>query len=427
MTPEETTNIAVSETNEKAQVAIIAQASILNIEKNKKAYEDLRDEYAGITLPEFKDPDFKKVHKKITEGSGKLVKARTAADKLVKSEIAVLKEVEVMIKQAGEDLKAITIDTEREIKALKETAENLVEEDKQEQLRLAEEKKQARIAKLFELGLTYNGGNYSIGDLAITPVMIVQYSDNQFDGFVSQATAAYEAEQLRIAEEKAEAERLSELARQEQQKRDEEQLAQQQELTRQNQEQQAIIDADRREKELMRLERTEHRVDVLHAKGFEGDLKKGVLEYSSFAIKAGFICDATKSEWDARMVEFADYLESVSKPKEEPKATTPPQSNFTVVPVSSLPFIPEDEDEVPSANPIVVDEPFVAPPDTEKVVLLHFTNVYPFIDSKVGKSTLRLYPELFVEEAGKGLTKDDIAASGSISSDLLFYVIKGVK
>ena len=98
----ETTEI-LTEAQEKTQIAEIAKASILNIEKNKKAYEELRDEYKGITLPEFSDPEFKKTLKRLTEGSGKLVKARTAADKLVKAEIAILDEVKTMIKSAGED------------------------------------------------------------------------------------------------------------------------------------------------------------------------------------------------------------------------------------------------------------------------------------------------------------------------------------
>lgn len=422
----------ISPEQEKTQIAEIAKASILNIEKNKQAYEELRDEYTGITLPEFKDSEFKKTLKRLTEGSGKLVKARTAADKLVKSEIAMLDEVKTMIKSAGEDLKAITADTEKEVKSLKETAEGLVEDAKQEELRLLEEKKQARIAKLFELGLKFNGAYYEIGELNITPIQVTQYSEAQFEGFISQATVAYEAEQLRLAEEReAEEKRIAE------EKKQQEQLAEahrkeQEALTRANADKQSELDAINREREIMRLERTEARIDTLRRYEFLGSLKEGKFTRVGFILKAEFVVDAPKSEWDAKMAEWDAYLVETIKSKETKPQDAPVVLDTQVRPLNGSPIHFTEEEKESILNDVLVIEEAVKqdnefPVNDEMVinVLLKFSDNKPFIDTAIGKSTLRIYVEQFLDTAQDGLSADMVAASGSIGDELLFLVIKG--
>lgn len=362
------TTETLTEAQEKTQIAEIAKASILNIEKNKKAYEELRDEYKGITLPEFSDPEFKKTLKRLTEGSGKLVKARTAADKLVKAEIAILDEVKTMIKSAGEDLKAITAETEKEVKALKETAEDLVEQDKQEKERQLEEKKQARIAKLFELGAKHTGSFYRIGELTILPLQVTQYTEAQWEGFISQATVAYEAEQLRIAEEKeAEEKRIAE---------------------------------EKKAKDALELENAKKQSELDAAK------KK-------------------QEEQDALIAE----LQAKLKAQEPQKPAEPIVPSADIKPAetpkngSAIKFTDEQRESI--LNDVLVAEEAVKN-DTIGMITgcLYFTDEKPFIDTMIGKSTLRIYIEQTLDAAQDGLTPEMVAASGSIGDQLLYLVIK---
>lgn len=380
------TNTEITEptdAQEKTQIAEIAKASILNIEKNKKAYEELRDEYTGITLPEFTDPEFKKTLKRLTEGSGKLVKARTAADKLVKSEIAMLDEVKTMIKSAGEDLKAITADTEKEVKALKETAEQLVEDDKQEQLRQLEEKKQARIAKLFELGLKFNGAYYEIGELTLTSLQVTQYSEAQFEGFVSQAKVVYEAEQLRLAEEaEKEAKRIA----------DEKKAREEAE------------EAQRKAQELLAKENEAKQRELEAAKAKQKE-QDDLIASLQAQIKAQ---EATKPN-ALEILPSADI-----KPVETPKNG------------SAIKFTEEQRESI--LNDVLVAEEAVKNDNVGFGMVtgcLYFTDDKPFVDTLIGKATLRVYVEQTLDAAQDGLTPEMVAASGSIGDELLFLVIKG--
>lgn len=433
-TTEPTEEILIAE-QEKSQIAEIAKASILNIAKNKEAYEALRDEYTGITLPEFKDPEFKKIYKKVTEGSGKLVKARTAADKLVKSELALLDEVKTMIKSAGEDLKAITADTEKEIKGLKETAETLIEDDKQEQLRQIEEQKQARMVELLNLGFTAKPGYYELGDLNVTQMQLIQSTTAQWEGTIAQAKVVYEAEQLRIAEEKeAEEKRIAD----EKKAREEAEEAQrkaQELLTQQNEAKQKELEELNRERDIMRLQITEHRVDVLRAKGFEGDLKLGYLAYDSKKwgtykrVDAKTIVDYKKTEWDELILSIDNWIIETQKeikpaepailPSSDIKPVEPPKNG------AAIKFTEEQRESI--LNDVLVAEESVKSdlPNVNHEVRLTFNDDKPFIDTLVGKSTFRIYPEQFLDAAQDGLTPEMVAASGSIGDELLFLVIKG--
>lgn len=418
---------------EKTQIALMAKPSILNIAKNKEAYEALRDECTGITLPEFKDPEFKKTHKKVTELSGRLVKARTAATKLVKQEKDTLKQVINLIEAEGDKLIAITAESEKEIKSLKETADGLVEEEKQEIIRQAEEKKQVRIATLFDLGMKFNGAYYEMGDLSLTSIQVTQYSEAQFEGFVSQAKVVYEAEQLRIAEEaeKAESERLAQQAEHErlQAEYETEQLR----LRTEAADRQKELDKERQEKELMRFERTEHRVETLRRHDFIGDLKVGTMTRSSFILKAEFIVDATKAEWDAKMGEFEAYLIEISTPKETSTKEAPVVLDTQIRPLngSAIKFTEEQKESI-LHDVLVIEEAvkgdmsdeFPADENHTIATTLVFHTDCPYIDTPVGKSTLRIYVEQFLDEAQDGLTKENVAATGSIGDELLFMVIK---
>lgn len=424
----EITDIAISPEQESKEIATIAKASIANIEANKKAYEALRDEYKGTKAPELTDPEFKATLKKLTQGSGALVKARTAATKLGKQETDKLDKVKVMIKSAVEELIAITADTEKEIKAEKERAEQLVADEKAEKERQAEEAKQARIAKLYELGLTHNGSYYSLGDLSITPVQITQFTEAQFEGFVSQATVEFEAIKLKEAEEKAaEEKRISDEKKAADEQAEANRKAQEA-LARENEAKQKELDEMRKQQDLMRIQIAEHRVDVLKSKGFDGDLKKGYLAYDSEVwgtskrVDAKTIVDHTKTEWDELIKAIDVWLVEINKPK---PAVVPMSIAGLSKPLNGIPILE------PVADNEYMDEVLAQPNDSlvddgikyDQCILVFDTN-NPFIDTMVGKATLRVYTEGFLEAAQDGLAPEMVSATGHIGDGLLFMVIK---
>lgn len=405
----EITDPIISPEQESKEIATIAKASIANIEANKKAYEALRDEYKGTKAPELTDPEFKATLKKLTQGSGALVKARTAATKLGKQETDKLDKVKVMIKSAVEELIAITADTEKEIKAEKERAEQLVADEKAEKERQAEEAKQARIAKLYELGLTHNGSYYSLGDLSITPVQITQFTEAQFEGFVSQATVEFEALKLKEAEEKARQEQEQQELIAEQQRLQNENLQKQQELN----EQQALMAQ-------IIAERTEGRKKELSAKGFVYIERTNSYDYRNFVVPMATIQEATKPVFDEVLTKFDAFLAELQRPKET--ASSPQRA---IKPLNGIPILE------PVADNEYMDEVLAQPNDSlvddgikyDQCILVFDTN-NPFIDTMVGKATLRVYTEGFLEAAQDGLAPEMVSATGHIGDGLLFMVIK---
>ena len=370
----EITDPILSPEQESKEIAIIAKASIANIEANKKAYEALRDEYKGTKAPELTDPEFKATLKKLTQGSGALVKARTAATKLGKQETDKLDKVKVMIKSAVEELIAITADTEKEIKAEKERAEQMVADEKAEKERQAEEAKQARIAKLYELGLTHNGSYYSLGDLSITPVQITQFTEAQFEGFVAQATVEFEAIKLKEEEEKA---------RQEQEQAG--LIANQQKLQQENEAKQRELDeAARKQKEQDDL------IAELQAK-----------------LKAQ---EPVKQPEETKVV--ATYH---GKP-------SPLNGSHILEPVADNEYMDE---VLAQPNDGLVDDEFPTDDERWAVVTHRYTQSNPFRDVKVGPNIFRVYHEEFLDEVNKSVPADmKVISTGNFGSHELFMVIK---
>ncbi len=382
----EPTDIAVSEEQEKTEIAVIAQASIANIAQNTKTYEELRDKYKGTTSPaEFTDPDFKATHKLLTEGYNKLVKGRTAADKLVKQEVDKLKKVETLIKGAGEDLKKILAETEKEVKAEKEKADQIEIDHKAELVRQEEERKQARMLELLDLGFTAKVGYYQLGELNITQMQLINSTQAQWEGYVSQAKVIFEAEQLRIAEEKeAEEKRIAD------EKAENERLAAefkkaQEALTKHNAEQQKLLDEAK----------------------------------------------ANKEAQDKLIAELQAKLKAVEPVVQEAPKRVIPASIAGIVneqPVLNGTPVKFTEEERES----ILDDVFGK--EEEKSAKFYtastqFSDKRPYIEARVGKGEkapiFRIYVEEFLEEASAGLTKDQVSASGAFDgTDYLFMVIK---
>lgn len=430
----ESIEVIQTEYQENTDIAIIAKASIANIEANKKAYEELRDKYKGLKAPDFTDPEFKSTLKILTQGSGALVKARTAAAKLGKQETDKLDKVKLMIKGAVEDLISITAETEKEIKAEKERAEQIVEEDKQEQIRLAEEKKQLRMFELTQIGMVTKEGYYQLGDMSITLMELIQSTEAQWEGKVAQVKVIYEAEQLRLVEEaQKEAERLA------QEQRDREvaqatELAEKEALRLANEAKQAELDAARIEQDIMRAERAESRVDALKQRGFDGDLKVGKMRWGTFEFDASFIVDANKANWDSMLKEADDYKYEASQPKIveiKPAATPPVVLDTQIRPLNGTAIkFTEAERESIIESVLVGENEVTGEGVYGHDVTVSFTKEKPYIDAKVGKGDkapiFRIYVEAFLEEATAGITKEQVSATGDFEgTDFLFMVIKG--
>lgn len=403
MQTEEITDIALSEDQEKEQVETIVSASLANIQSNREILEGVAKQYSGIKINGIDD---KANYKTVSAGITATRSGRTTVAKLVKSGKSLLDKAKKRLDEEGEQLIAIVSPVELELKAEKERIDNLKLEAEQEELRKAEEKKQSRIAKLFELGLTFNGSYYSIGELSITPIQIVQYTEAQWEGFVAQATIEYEAVQLKIAEEE-EQRRLNE------QKLAEENQKQQAELERQRLENQRLQEQQNLLQQEILAERQETRVREIKSKDFVLVELRNCYEYRDFVISNAFILESTKAQWEEKIAAFEAYLEGLKKPN-EPIVV---QMN-SVVPEKLTP----QETETMLDDVFGVEEPKV--PEQSYTSQLTFTSTNPFKDVMVGKTTFRIYPELFVEEANSGLTKEMVAATGEFSDDLLFIVIK---
>lgn len=407
-TEEPTTELILSEDQENEQVQRIASASLTNIRENRKKLEELATTYKDITINGIDD---KANYKTVSAGITATRSARAAVAKLTKNEKGYLKKAAEMLDTESELLIAIVSPVENALKAEKERIDTLKEEAEQERLRLIEEQKQARIATLFKLGMKFNGAYYEIGELNLTSLQVTQYSEAQFEGFVTQAKVMYEAEQLRIAEEEEKLEQQRKSDEAEALKLKQENEAHQTALNNQNALMQEII-----------AERTESRIKDLKSRSFVEVKLRNCWEYRDFIVGNNFIETATKVDFDAKVVAFEVWLADFNKPKIA-------QLNILPTPVLIKATQNFNEQQEDALNDVLVAEECVkadwSEVDVSCTAHTTFTQDKPFIDTMIGKSTFRIYMEHFLDEAQEGLTKEMVAASGSISDDLLFLVIKG--
>lgn len=357
---DETTEITLSESEEKTEVAKIAQASIAKISEYKVTLQELVDKHKDVTFTDLKD---KEGIKAVGVAYSETRQARLAITNLGKQAVGTLKLVIKAVETEVDEAIEIVSPSEKRFKSDKDRIDDLKEEQRQEELRAAEEVKQTRVAKLVDLGLKFNGVNLEIGDLSISPVQIAHSTPAQWEAIEKQATVEYEAVQLKLAEEETERKRVAE-----------EVLKQQQELAKQNEAKQAELDKQ-----------------TALIKELQEKLKEAEVN------KPQPLINVEASREDAKVV-----------------------NNINNSPVGYLKE-PEKEtilDEVFGTSELEPAE------DYTQTVELKFSKATPFIDAKVGKSTLRIYTEQFLDEANEGLTKDMVAASGEINGELLFLVIK---
>lgn len=432
MKTDETTETVLTADQENEQVQRIAAASLTNIRQNREKFEDIANQFTGLTIDGIDD---KANYKTVSAGITATRTARTTVTKLVKAEKALLKKVADMLDDEGEQLIAIVSPIENALKAEKERIDTLKEEAEQELLRQEEEKKQARIAKLFELGAKHAGSFYRIGELTIMPLQVTQYTEAQWEGFIAQATVAYEAEQLRIAEEKeAEEKRLAD----EKKARDEAEESQrkaQELLAKDNAAKQAELEAANKERDEMLAERKANRISLLKQMGFAiGNSNE--LQFGSF-IAGDNVLNCNKDVWDKHIdylttyiTEFNAKLNLQEEVKLQKDLDPGPPMDFGEKPQppkngSTIKFTDEQRESI--LNDVLVTEEAVkreVHDPMEFEATLSFSEEKPFIDTMIGKSTLRIYVEQTLDAAQDGLTPEMVAASGSIGDELLYLVIK---
>jgi hypothetical protein len=391
----------IKEATVDQEVAEIAKASLTNLQKNRENLENLAAKYKGITIEGIAD---KENYKLVTAGITATRTARTTIEKLVKAGKSNIDAAKKLVDGEGAALIGIVQPIELFLKNEKERIDKekelIAERDKQQ----AEEKKQLRIAKIFANGLEFNGSHYKIGDCSITPVQVAEFSDTQFDGFIAQAAVEFETVQIakQEQEEQAEAQRLA----------TEKQL-----------------EVERLEKEDLLRERTDTRISFLVDKGFLWNEAKEQFNMPGYSIKMSSVTHATKNDWEMEVSEIEEHLISLNK--KEVENIPPPIIETYVAPVvitrehvevTPEPLSPELEEALSARaedqSSFLQKRPYTA--------TMFFNSDLPFHDTKIGKATIRIYVEEFMDEANAGLTKEQIFDSGNLegSSDLLYLIIK---
>lgn len=464
------------------QVQKIAQASLINLNKNKETLVALAATYQGVTIDGINDKEnYKIVKKGITDTRS----ARTSIEKIRKQEKAYILEAGKLLDQTAGELAAIVTPIEESLKKEQDRIDKLQEQEDERLRAEVENKKTARINLLFETGLNFSGTHYKIGELSITPLQVAEYSEAQFEGFIAQANVEFESVQMAIQEEKENQQRIIE-----DNNRKAEQAEQQSEVDRLQRE-----DTERANKALIQ-ERTDARISQLIDLGFEyneaNSRLNGPLDYI-FTVNA--VNTISKTDWDAEIYEFNAQVEAeklatqveVNEVVEDAKTaetTQPPAtenipSKFGISPGAPDPvldprisqlsrmgfkydpaeyhytkegvYIPVLDMQTKSVNEwnVIIDkvEEYLGnlnqaieselSTQAEKMAdyldtrpfqaTIMFSTERPFIDTKIGSATMRIYVTEFTDEANDGLSRDQIFNTGVIGeSDLLYMILKGV-
>lgn len=459
-------------TTEENAIQQIAQASLANINSNREQLEKLAETYKGIKIGGIEDKDNYKLLKK---GVGELRTARTSIEKLRKAEKSNILQAGKLLDEAADALTSLVSPVEEEGKTEISRIDTLIEEAENKRREELENKKQARISLLFETGLTFSGTHYKIGELSITPMQVAEYSEGQFEGFIAQANVEFEALQMakQDEEDRLEAERLEQKRKQE----EAEQLAEQ--------ERAKAAESLRQANELIE-ERTDSRLNQLATLGFDvaTATNGGYHGTGNYFISLTSIKTATKEQWQEEVTEYGKHrqeyeanLEALDKQITEvavpeskpitfqhpPKAD--PIADPRIIELAKLGFNYVSEADAFIKNGVQIrmihiqtmkqdawEEQLATLPgliagsesvidhelsnQAEKQAAYFDTRPYqatvmfstdrPFMDTKLGKATLRIYVEEFLDQANEGIAPNTVIESGSIgdSSDLLFLLLK---
>lgn len=384
---------------EKEQALVLAQTAMASITNVPEYKETLTALVAKHKDAKFTDLSDKEGIKSVQAAYSETRAARLAIDKLGKNFKSLMKQIiEHGDGQIGELLEIVSPE-EKRFKAEKDRVDELKQEAEDARLLAEEIQKQARIAKLVELGLKFNGAYWELGELSLTSLQVTQYSEAQFEGFVAQAKVVYEAEQLRIAEEaEAETKRI----------------------------------ADEKAANLLLQQQNEAKQKLLDEAAANQKKQDDLIAQLQAQLKAQ---EAVKN----------------AIPPEEPVTINPIKGMmgpFGGIPQPSIPLAPIkplngheyrskeeleailDETFGPAAVMEAVKEAVKQDENVNHEVRLVFNSDKPYIDCAMGKATLRVYVEQFLEEASHGLQTEEktepnhVKTSGSIGDELLFIVFQ---
>lgn len=456
-------------------IQLIAKASLVNINSNREQLEKLAETYKGIKIAGIED---KENYKLLKKGVGELRTARTSIEKLRKAEKSNILQAGKLLDEAADGLTSIVSTVEKDTIAEVARIDTLIEEAEAKRREELENKKQARISLLFETGLTFSGTHYKIGELSITPMQVAEYSEAQFEGFIAQANVEFEALQMAKQEEE---ERLE-------QERLETKRKQQEAELQAEQEREKAAQLQRQADEMLN-ERTEGRLSNLATLGFNiaNNTNGGYYGAGNYFISASSIKTATKEQWSEEIVEYikhknqhekeiAEFDEMTKAVVETPVTPTPskgfqhppgpdPIGDPRILQLSRMGFKYVSEadafikngvqvkmiaiqtkteegwkellleiEELVNGNERIIDhelsnqaEKQAAYFDTRPYqATLMFNTERPYMDTKLGKATLRIYVEEFLEQANEGIAPNTVIESGTLgdSPDLLFLLLK---
>lgn len=180
---------------------------------NELLISEMNKQYAGMKIS---GPEDKEGYKAVHEGIQQYVKARVLVEKHAKQvrEKAVKFQRDVIAEEKR--VIGLMAPVEEHLRAERKAVDDIQAALKAEEERLRAEKLQARVDRLCSFGATFNGTIFTAYGIQVAHKALDACSDEGFEQFISQISAAKEADDARLkAEEeakKAEEERLAKIA-----------------------------------------------------------------------------------------------------------------------------------------------------------------------------------------------------------------------
>lgn len=208
---------------------------IVKFDITDSAIKKMEREFKPLKIKDLKDKDglqaVKSARKTVRDHR---IAVENRRKELVADSVAYQK----MVNGEATRIKELLIPIEDHLKS----EEDRIEELKEEQRRKAEEEKQKRIqgrvSQLLGVGFTFNGFEYTLGELTASLLMVSTLSEENFDELLKKAKVIQEeeAEKRRVEEEKKKAEEARLKKQQEEQEREKKRLAEEAEKLRLQQE-----------------------------------------------------------------------------------------------------------------------------------------------------------------------------------------------
>lgn len=195
----------------------LATSAIQKLDMNEAKIAEFKENYGSLQIAGLSD---REGYEAVRVAIQKLRTTRTTLE-------AKRKELKEPFRKAGELIDSHAkkyIARIEEIEKPLQSEKDKIDEEK-ERIRIAKEQEEqarinSRVASLFEARMSFNGNDYSLGDIVITPVMIKVLSEQEWTVMLERVQVA--AEEIKAAEALAEQERQAEIERIEREKAEEE-------------------------------------------------------------------------------------------------------------------------------------------------------------------------------------------------------------